>query len=63
MESKLSVVVPQAIGISLRNRIGDSIGDVPCFYLGVCRHNGLDIIDLLFVSPCFFVAFYSMLIQ
>ena len=31
---KLSVVVPQAIGISLRNRIGDSAGDVPCFYLG-----------------------------
>ena len=32
---KLSFVVPQAIGISLRNRIGDSVGDVPCFYLGV----------------------------
>ena len=31
---KLSVVVPQAIGISLCNRIGDSIGDVPCFSLG-----------------------------
>ena len=60
---KLSVVVPQAIGISLCNRIGDSIGDVPFFYLGVCRHNGLDIIDFLFVSPCFFVAFYRMFIH
>ena len=27
-------MVPQAIGISLRNRIGDSTGDVPCFSLG-----------------------------
>ena len=27
LESKLSVVVPQAIGISLRNRIGDSAGE------------------------------------
>ena len=27
LESKLSVVVPQAIGISLRNRIGDSDGE------------------------------------
>ena len=35
LESKLSVVVPQAIGISLRNRIGDFSRDVPCFYLGV----------------------------
>ena len=60
---KLSVVVPQAIGISLRNRIGDSAGDVPYFYLGVCEHNGLDIIDLLFVSPCFCVAFYSMFVH
>ena len=60
---KLSVVVPQAIGISLRNRIGDSAGDVPCFYLGVCGHNGLDIIDFLFVSPCFWVSFYSMFIH
>jgi len=60
---KLSVVVPQAIGISLRNRIGHSAGDVPCFYLGVFGHNGLDIIDLLFVSPCFCVAFYSMFIH
>ena len=31
----LSIVVPQAIGISLHNRIGNSAGDVPCFYLGV----------------------------
>ena len=31
----MSVVVPQAIGISLRNRIGDSARDVPCFYLGL----------------------------
>ena len=31
---KLSVVVPQAIGISLHNKIGDSTGDVPCFSLG-----------------------------
>ena len=30
----LSVVVPQAIGIFLRNRIGDHTGDVPCFSLG-----------------------------
>ena len=38
---KLSVVVPQAIGISLRNRIGDSIGDVTCFYLGFVGIMGL----------------------
>ena len=31
----MSIVVPEAVGISLRNRIGDSTGDVPCFYLGV----------------------------
>ena len=60
---KLSVVVPQAIGISLFNGIDDSVGDVPCFYFGVCGHNGLDILDFLFVSPCFCVAFYSMFIH
>ena len=60
---KLSVVVPQAIGISLCNRIGNSTGDVPCFYLGVCGHNGIDIIDLLSISPCFCVAFYSMFVH
>ena len=38
---KLSVVVPQAIGISLCNRIGDSVGDVPCFYLGFAGTMGL----------------------
>ena len=53
----MSIVVPQAIGISLRNRIGDSTGDVPCFYLGVCGHNGLDIIALLLVSLCFYFSF------
>ena len=30
----LSVVVPQAIGSSLCNIIGDRTRDVPCFYLG-----------------------------
>ena len=30
----MSIVVPQAIGISLCNRIGDSAGEVPCFSLG-----------------------------
>ena len=60
---KLSIVVPQAIGISLHNRIGNSAGDVPCFYLGVCGHNGIDILDLLFVSPCLCVSFYSMFIH
>ena len=30
----LSVVVPQAIGSFLCNRIGDHTGDVPCFSLG-----------------------------
>ena len=34
-------MVPQAIGISLRNRIGDSAGDVPCFYLGFAGTMGL----------------------
>ena len=38
---KLSVVVPQAIGISLRNIIGDSAGDVPCFSLGFGGTMGL----------------------
>ena len=28
-------MVPQAIGIYLRNKIGDSARDVPCFYLGL----------------------------
>ena len=33
---KLSIVVPQAIGISLRNRIGDSAGEfLVIFSLGV----------------------------
>ena len=31
----LSIVVPQSIGSFLRNRIGDSTGDVPCFSLGI----------------------------
>ena len=31
----LFVVVPQAIGIFLRNRIGDSAGEVPYFSLGL----------------------------
>ena len=38
---KLSVVVPQAIGISLCNRIGDSTRDVPYFYLGFADTMGL----------------------
>ena len=38
---KLSVVVPQTIGISLRNRIGESAGDVPCFYWGFVGTMGL----------------------
>ena len=59
----MSIVVPQAIGISLRNRIGDSTRDVPCFYLGVYGNNGIDILDLLFVFPCFCVAFYRMFIH
>ena len=60
---KLSIMVPQAIGISLRNRIGDSAGDVPYFYLGVYGHNGIDILELLLVSPCFYVTFYSMFVH
>ena len=31
----LSVVVPQAIGISLCNKISDSTGEVPCICLGL----------------------------
>ena len=34
-------MVPQAIGISLRNRNGDSTGDVPYFYLGFAGTMGL----------------------
>ena len=41
LESILSIVVPQAIGISLRKRIGDSARDVPCFYLGFAGTMGL----------------------
>ena len=52
--SKLSIVVPQAIGISLRNRIGDSAGEFLVVVLW--GNNGLDILDLLSVSPCFCVA-------
>ena len=37
----MSVVVPQATRISLRNRIGDSGGDVPYFYLGFVGTMGL----------------------
>ena len=61
LESKLSVVVPQAIGISLRNRIGDSAGDFLVVVLW--GHNGLGNIDLLLVSPYFCVAFYSMFVH
>ena len=38
---RLSIVVPQSIGISIRNRIGNSTGDVPCFYLGFVGTMGL----------------------
>ena len=48
---KLSVVVPQAIGISLRNRIGDSAGDVPCFYLGFMCTMGFILLNFFIVYP------------
>ena len=38
---KLSVVVPQAIGIYLRNRIGDSVGECSLFFFGVGGTMGL----------------------
>ena len=48
---KLCVVVPQAIGISLRNRIGDSAGDVPCFYLGFACTMGLILLTCSLFLP------------
>ena len=46
-------MVPQAIGISLCNRIGDFAGDVPCFYLWFMGTLGLILLTcswFLFVS-------------
>ena len=48
---KLSVVVPQAIGISLRNRIGDSAGEVPCFSLGFAGTMGLILLNCSWFLP------------
>ena len=59
----MSVVVPQAIGISLRNRIGDSVGDVPCFYLGFAGTMGLIFVTcslFLLVSMLHFIVCSSM---
>ena len=59
----MSVVVPQAIGISLCNRIGDSAGDVPCFYLGFAGTMGLILLTcslFLFVSELHFIACSSI---
>ena len=55
---KLSVVVPQAIGISLRNRIGDSVGDflVVFFWGFLSAFNVLEF--LLFL--CFCVGYGGM---
>ena len=52
---KLSVVVPRAIGISLCNRIGDSTGDVPCFYL---EFGG--IMCLIFLTCSLFLLVYVL---
>ena len=60
---KLSVVVPQAIGISLYNRIGDSAGDVPCFYLGFAGTMGLILLTFSLFLLVFVFAFYSMFIH
>ena len=60
---KLSVVVCQAIGISLRNRIGDSAGDVPCFYLGFAGTMGLIFLScslFLLVSVLHFIVCSSI---
>ena len=59
----LSIVVPQAIGISLRNRIGDSTGDVPCFYLGFAGTMGLIFLTcslFLLVSVLHFIGCSSL---
>ena len=55
LKSKLSVVVPQAIGISLRNRIGDSTRDGPCFYLGFAGTMGL-----IFLTCSLFLLVYGL---
>ena len=47
----MSVVVPQAIGISLLNRIDDSAGDVPCFYLGFAGTMGLILLTCSLFLP------------
>ena len=47
-------MVPQAIGISLRNRIGDSAGDVPCFYLGL----SIGTMGLIFLICSLFLPIY-----
>ena len=51
---------PKPQKVSLCNRIGDSTGEAPCFSLGM----GVQcVLYLPFVSPCFYVAFYSMFIH
>ena len=52
---KLSVVVPQAIGISLCNIIGDSAGENPCFYFGFMGTMGLILLT------CYFFLLVSVL--
>ena len=59
----MSVVVPQAIGISLRNRIGNSTGDVSCFYLGFAGTMGLILLTcylFLLVSMLHFIVCSSI---
>ena len=60
---KLSIVVPKAIGISLCNRIGDTAGDVPCFYLGFAGTMGLILLTwswFLSVSMSHFIVCLSI---
>ena len=41
------LVHPNPWEVSLRNRIGDSIGEVLCFLFGGCVHNVLELLSIL----------------
>ena len=56
---KLSVVVPQAIGISLRNIIGDSAGEFLVVVLWGVVFSAFNEFELLFLS-CFYVGYGGM---
>ena len=41
------VVHPKPYKFSLRNKIGDSAGEVPCFFFGDWVHNVLELLSII----------------